>query len=60
MASVQVHICINIKRLSTDHVQRTYRKNGINVEQNPNEWDENAHGDFGERYTDILDEYITM
>jgi hypothetical protein len=26
----------------------TYRKNRINIEQDPNEWEENAHGDFRE------------
>jgi hypothetical protein len=47
----------NHKRLSTYHIQRTYRKNRINIEQDANEREENAHGDFKERNTYILDEY---
>jgi hypothetical protein len=36
---------------------KTYRKNRINIEQDANEREENAHGDFRERNTYILDEY---
>jgi hypothetical protein len=40
------------------HSFTTYRNNRINIKQDPNEWEENAHGDFRERNTYILYEYI--
>jgi hypothetical protein len=36
----------------------TYRNNRVHKEQDPNDWEENAHGDFSERNTCILYEYI--